>query len=754
MRGSYLRPSPDSICLVNRDWTINYLNERALTDVKSSHDAVGCNLWERFPHLLGTDFEKAYRRAMDERVSTSAEGYYEPVDAWFRAYAHPLPEGLVISFRDVTVKRWRQTALQESEERYHNLFKSLTQGVMVHDSTGAVVNANLAAERIVGLSLEQMRNLHKDDSRQPVDEQGAPMPREKRPSIVALTTGRPVENCIMGVINPRLGERRWLNVHAIPILRENETKPSQVYALFADVTARKQTEIALSASEARLNRITRNLPIAVFERLLTAEGKVSYPYYNARELVRPTDGDLDPRDGGSLWAQVHPEDRKPFAAQLRASAENLSVLSQEFRLVGEDGTVRWMHSKGVPRRTDRGDTLWEGFAIDVTEQNKTEEALRASEAKLRRSQEHFARAQRVAGVGSTEIDFRTGEWIWSDELYRIYGLDMDGFHPCEAALFEALHPDDRDRFRADFEGGLRGEEVRPLEFRIVRPDGEIRTIYREVEILRDEVGQAIGLVATQQDITQLRRMEREGEQLRQDLMRVQRLDALGRLAGGIAHDVNNTLVPVIGLTETMLKSLQPGSPDAEALAIVRDAGIRAKGLVQRILTFSRRDPPNRERIDLGRFLCETMRFIRAMVPTTIEIETHLHPVPAILADTAQLHQLMINLVTNSVDAIGAAKGTIAVRLSPGGTGTLAAEGYIWLSVTDTGVGMDKATLENIYEPFFTTKGVDEGTGLGLSVVYGMVCAHGGQIDVTSAPGNGTRFDIFLPIDPPNSRKGN
>lgn len=735
-----LETMPDSVCMVDRDWTIIYLNERALADLRSSLDVVGEGLWDAFPILAGTDFEKAVRRAMAHGVATRGEAYYEPISAWFVFYAYPLPQGLLIYFRDVTPKKQQHAAYRASEERYRRLFETLTQGVILHDASGAVIEANPAAERILGLSLAQLRNIHIDDPGKVVDEYGEPLSGSKHPSMVALRTGRSIDGTMIGVINPTLNERRWLNVHAVPVLCDGKDKPDQVYALFADVTLRKRAELELLASEARLSRITQNLPVVIFDRLLSRDGTISYPYYKANGHRTPDSGSLDPQS--PLWTDVHPDDRQSFAEEICCSAEELSLLAQEFRLVGADGTWRWLLTKGVPRRLDNGDTLWECIGIDITEQKRIEAELRTREAELRRSQDHFARAQRVAGIGSAEYDFRTREWIWSDELYRISGVKKGSVHPSRESMLELLHPEDRVEYRAFMDHVFRGEAVPPIDVRIVRPDGGIRTTYREVEIIRDETGATTGIVVTMQDITDLRRSERERELLKQELLHAQRMDMLGRLAGGIAHDVNNTLVPVIGLSEALLKALPPNSPDAEALSIMRDAGLRAKGLVQQILTFSRREAPNREPVDLERFLGATIRFLRATVPTTIVIEQQLQPVPTILADAAQLHQVMINLITNAVDAIGGAKGKIDVLLSVDGSGVCAQ-----ISVIDNGCGVDKGVLDQIFEPFFTTKSVDKGTGLGLSVVYGIVSAHDGQIKVASEVGKGTRFDIFLPIVP-------
>lgn len=746
-----LETTSDSICLVDFDWTITYLNERAIADVKTSVAVVGRNLWTEFPELVGTEFAIAYHQAMEKRVATAAEAYYEPVKGWFVAQANPVPQGLLITFRNVTARRAQEAELRESEERFRKIFENLTQGVLVHDAAGRIVDANPAAERITGLSRTEMRQAPPVDRDGAIDEYGNPLPREKRPSLIALATGRPVDAYVMGIVNHKSGERRWVNVHAIPIFREGEERPYLAYALFADVTASKEAELELRASEARLHRITCNLPVAVFDRVLSADGLVTYPYYNSNELPAPLPGKITP--DSPPWNQVHPDDRAMFSEAVLRSAKELSLLEQEFRLVASDGEPRWVLTKGVPRRLANGDTLWECIRIDITEQKKAHEALRASEAKARESAAHLARAQRVAKIGSSQIDFRTGELVCSDELYNIYGIDKKNVTLDRHSLAAAVHPEDGEKYHAAFERAVRGEAVSPLEFRIIRPDGELRTIYREVELIHDAEGQPIGAVATKQDVTALRRAEQEREQLRKELMHAQRMDSLGRLAGGIAHDINNTLVPVIGLSEAILKTMPADSEDAEALRIVRDAGLRSKGLVQQILTFSRRQSPDRELVDLRHFLAETARFVRATAPTTIEIETELAPVPPIFADKAQLHQLIINLMTNSVDAIGANKGKIRLQLMPGGAGIVNAKECVHLVVSDTGPGMCKDTLQKIFEPFFTTKEVDKGTGLGLSVVYGIVRGHDGRIEVMSEPGKGARFDIFLPMGKPIENEG-
>jgi signal transduction histidine kinase len=228
------------------------------------------------------------------------------------------------------------------------------------------------------------------------------------------------------------------------------------------------------------------------------------------------------------------------------------------------------------------------------------------------------------------------------------------------------------------------------------------------------------------------------------LFHAQRLDALGRLAGGIAHDINNSLVPIVALTSSVSKNLPAGSADLEALQIVREAGDHIKLLVQQILAFSRPQKSLMTLVDPSAFLRDALTFVRATVPTTIDLAADLDAAPLVWADASQLRQLLINLISNAVDAIGDRQGTITVSLSEARPVALRGQLCAQLSIRDTGCGMDEETLERIFEPFFTTKDVDKGTGLGLSVVHGIVAAHGGRIEATSVPGQGTRFNVLLP----------
>jgi signal transduction histidine kinase len=224
------------------------------------------------------------------------------------------------------------------------------------------------------------------------------------------------------------------------------------------------------------------------------------------------------------------------------------------------------------------------------------------------------------------------------------------------------------------------------------------------------------------------------------------MEALGTLAGGIAHDLNNALLPVICISDTLIRRAPEGSRDRELLSLIDVSGKRARDLVRRILTFSRKDEPKREPLNLADTLANALKLLRASIPSTITIDERITPVRAVCADEGQVVQILTNLVTNSAQAIANRMGTITVSLSEVGRSNLGDHGpAVRITVEDTGCGMDEATRRRVFDPFFTTKEVGKGTGLGLSVVHGIVTQHGGVITIASEPGRGTRVDIDLSI---------
>jgi PAS domain S-box-containing protein len=371
---------------------------------------------------------------------------------------------------------------------------------------------------------------------------------------------------------------------------------------------------------------------------------------------------------------------------------------------------------------------------------------------VRSSEEHLARAQRLTHTGSVEVDLKKGVTRRSREVSAIYGIDESAAPTTQAEYLALIHPDDREAVSAlliDLDNGI---ERGPFEHRIVRPDGEVRDIYREHELIHDANGVAVRMVTTVQDVTALRASQRRERELENQLHHSQKMEAIGNLTGGLAHDFNNLLSVVIGNLDLMSGGSALNSADRELVGDALAAALRGAELTRRLLAFARRQPLSPECIDVNERLTGTTALLRRTlgenIAVTERLEGALWPV---VVDPAQLEAALTNLATNARDAMPQggklAFRTANLRVDAESIGTPAAlkpGAYVVIEVTDTGTGMTPEVLARVFDPFFTTKPVGKGTGLGLSMVFGFIKQSGGHIEATSEPGRGTCFRLYLP----------
>ena len=349
-------------------------------------------------------------------------------------------------------------------------------------------------------------------------------------------------------------------------------------------------------------------------------------------------------------------------------------------------------------------------------------------------------AHRLARFGTWEQELRSGRWWWSDESFRIAGMDPSEQEASLELYRSILHPDDRKRALDAGRAAVLEGAPYDLQVRILDAAGRVRWVHLVGEVLDGEDAEPALFAGAVQDVTG-RREEQERA------VSSQKMDALGTLAAGIAHDFNNILQAVMGYAELAGDPLPPHHPTRANLAHILRAAQRASDLVHQILTFSRQTESRRRPCALQPVVKEALKLLSATLPATLKVHTHIDPTcPQAVADPTQIHQVVMNLATNAYHAIGATGGTLEVTLA--GHREAAGEGapeWLRLTVRDTGCGIDAATRERIFDPFFTTKPVGEGTGLGLAVVHGIVTDHGGRIAVESAAGRGTTVTIDLPV---------
>jgi PAS domain S-box-containing protein len=388
------------------------------------------------------------------------------------------------------------------------------------------------------------------------------------------------------------------------------------------------------------------------------------------------------------------------------------------------------------------------FRSETLKRMQAEEALRQAhddlESRVQERTEELRRTtdQLEAIISSSPLaigclDPQQRVIIWNRTAERMFGYSQDEVigHP-----YPLIPPGAREEFQSHFEQVVKGEVVRGLVSHRRRRDGNIIATRSSAAGIFDSTGTLQGVIFAIEDITEHNANEKRRSELEALLHHSQKLEALGTLAGGIAHDLNNALVPTIMITDMVMKKHAEDSPERTHLALALAGARRARDLVKRILTFARKETTEKHELDLADLVTEAMTMLRATLPATIELIALVESIPTVFGDSGQLYQAIVNLVTNAAQAIGDEPGKITVTLRSALGGS-----QIELTVADTGSGMDEATKQRIFDPFFTTKAVNEGTGLGLSIVHGVVVAHGGTIAVTSQLARGSTFSITLPV---------
>ncbi|MGC1454806.1 MAG: PAS domain S-box protein [Nitrospirota bacterium] len=714
----------DTYIIFDQEWHYTYVNEAASRAMgRPREEILGRTLWEVFPDIVGTELDRQYHRSMDERVPVVFEFYYPAFDSWWENRFYPAPEGLAVFATNITGRKRVEEKLRESERKFRALFESSHDVILFLDRAGNIIDINPRAEQLSGYTQSELRKMNVFEL---VIAEDQPIVRQ---AIQDAFEGR--SRTYEKRVKTKGGGLIWFEGLTVPRLSP-EGEVHQLFVTLRDITDRRQAEEELLYFQMAVGSATDAIGMS------TPAGRHYYQNEAYTKLfglsVREVDGVSGPpatvyadekvgrkvfdiiMNGGSFVGEVKmlDKDRKERDIYLRA----YSIKNKEGKVAGlvgvhNDITERRRVEQQTKDTLNFIRTMMESSPIGIVSIKATGAVVAANEA-----------LTRIMG-GMVEQFLKQN--VRDLEAWKKYGL--------LSAMNEALTTNSEKRIETDYISTF-GKHVW-ISVRFVP-----FTFEREPHVL-----------ALFADMSDQKRDEMEKEKLQSQLLQAQKMESIGTLAGGIAHDFNNILTAIIGYGHITLMKMPKDEPLRMNIENILESADRAAALTQSLLAFSRKQIIDRKPVDLNKILNKVEKFLIRVIGEDVEVRMDLKKATLTLfADAGQLEQVFMNLATNARDAMpNGGSFTIASEITELDNSFVAAHGYgkvgtyALISVTDTGIGMTEETKLKIFEPFYTTKEVGKGTGLGLAMVYGIIKQHDGFINVYSERGKGTTFKIYLPL---------
>ncbi len=626
--------------------------------------------------------------------------------------------------------------IKQQQLHLSQTLNSIGDAVIVTDSNGNITRLNPVAERLTGWTLKEARG----QSVKTIF------------PIIDATTHLAIENPVEKVIAS--GEIVYLSNHttliskdgteyqiadsAAPIYDEEKNILGMVL-VFNDVTEAYQLRRATALSQKRYEILTQVSPVGIFHT--NKEGECLFVNKKWTEIS----GISQKEAAGSGWVQaLHPDDREYVFNEWNQASEENRPFKLEYRFQLTDD-VHWVIGEAIAEYADNGEIVgYVGTITDITERKLAERAAM-------RNAQAMADAQRLAHIGSWELNIANNELQWSDEVYRIFEINPNKYTPSYDAFLNIIHIDDREKVNKAYTESLKNKRPYSINHRLQMPDGRIKHVVERCKTQYDNKGTPLISRGTVQDIS-------EQLMLEDTLQQSQKMDALGKLTGGIAHDYNNMLGVILGYSEILSEKLSHETELQKHVQQITRAGNRGAKLTKKLLSFSRHRLSDLENLNINMLLLEEKDMLQKTLTPRIELifdlEDNLFPV---LLNRNDFEDAIVNLCINASHAM---KGKGKLNIHSYNTQISDSEArlqqikqgkYVCLSFSDTGCGMDEATKEKIFDPFFSTKG-DSGTGLGLSQVYGFIKRNNGSIKVHSKLENGTQFLLYFPCSEKNIKQ--
>ena len=623
----------------------------------------------------------------------------------------------------------QQAALRDSENRFRQLFAAVPDALFVLDPTGRFLDCNEAAEQRYGFSRAELLQMTAQDLAA-LDLRDQVGDRVKR----ASETGGAFE----WRHRRKDGTELPVEIHAQPVEMGGQTL---ILSCVRDLTERKRAEEVQRAGQRRFELVLEGSQVGYWDWDLQT-GKVDR---NARwaEMLGYSLQEIELNV--KQWSDLqHPDDREGAWRSITDHLEGRTPAHRaEYRMRAKDGQYKWILDQArIVERDAQGKPLrMSGTHTDITERKRLE---------LDRQKYYLLAESSSEFIGMCDLAMQP--------LYvnpagrRMVGLP-DLAAACRVNVQDYFFPEDQEFMAQEFFPRVLREDQGDLEIRLRHfQTGEPIWLIYHLFSVRDADGTAVGWATVSHDITERKRAEAEREKLRDQLAQAQRIESVGRLAGGVAHDFNNMLGVILGHAELLLAELDAGHPFHADLTEIRKAALRSADLTRQLLAFARKQTVAPKVIDLNQVVSGMLKMLQRLIGEDIQMAwVPGQEVWPVKIDPGQIDQILANLCVNARDAIaGVGKVTIETgnadfddAYCADQVGFVPGE-YVMLAVSDDGCGMDAETRSKVFEPFFTTKELGKGTGLGLATVYGAVKQNDGFINVYSEPGHGTTFKIYLP----------
>ncbi|MGD9973141.1 MAG: PAS domain S-box protein, partial [Desulfatirhabdiaceae bacterium] len=643
------------------------------------------------------------------------------------------------TFQDITERKESETEARRRESLFEKIFNLLPVGLWIADENGRLLRGNPAGIQIWGAEPDVSPSEYGvfKARRLPSGEEIAP---DDWALAHTVKTGMTVVDEMLE-IDAFDGTKKIILNYTAPVLDDAGNIRAAI-VVNHDITLRKRAEAAERQTAVRHRTLIDTIPDLIWLKDLNGVYLSCNPtferFFGAREseIIGKTDYDFVNKDLADFFRE---HDRKSISA-------GHPCINEERLTFADGGYQGLFETIKTPMRDADGNLVGVlGIARDITGRKTAEEALKENE-------QRYKQAENLGHVGNWEYDLVTEKFWGSDEAKRIYGFDPDS-RKFTVDEVENCIPE-RERVHQALVDLMEKNEPYNLEFEIRPVSGPKTRIIRSIaEIMKDDSGAPIKVVGVIQDITDRKTAEKEKLELEAQLRQSQKMEAIGRLAGGVAHDFNNMLSIILGNSEIIMDDLGQTNPFLSNLQEIHKAAERSTNLTRQLLAFARRQTIEPKILNLNQVVADMLKMLQRLIGEDITLTwlpaTELWTVKI---DPSQVDQIMANLCVNARDAI---RGVGKVTIETGNTvfnadycrdhaGFIPGD-FVMIAVSDNGSGMDQETLANLFEPFYTTKDIGQGSGLGLATVYGIVKQNNGFINVYTEPGDGSTFKIYLPV---------